>query len=178
MLGSFTKKKPACTCWLNCCLNPVLQVSRHRLRQPVHHKQGPGSDGQHWHLHRGEAHAPCGVATKSTACITFHCLSLINPPLFSISNPCAESVCSGYRRGLGGPKECVPSPGHVAGGPHWPPDPAHAQHHPGKLVCFLDLSTCEKSMFDIWKWWYTQLIDLKWYPKFLYSWSRLFYFKN
>lgn len=44
----------------------------------------------------------------------------------------AESVCSGGRRGQRGAQERVQGACHAAGGPHRPPHPAHAQHHPGE----------------------------------------------
>lgn len=63
-------------------------------------------------------------------------LTLLTPISFS---PLLESVCIGGRWGLWGSKERVPSPGHVTGGPHWPPHPPHAQHHPGRWSYNVDL---------------------------------------
>lgn len=45
--------------------------------------------------------------------------------------PLLEPVCAGGRWRLWGEEERVPGPGHVTGGPHRPPHPPHAQHHPG-----------------------------------------------
>jgi len=61
------------------------------------------------------------------------------------SSSLSEPLCARSRWGLWGSKERVPSPGHVIGGPHRPPHPPHAQHHPGKSnfrsVVLLDMMT-------------------------------------
>lgn len=63
---------------------------------------------------------------------SFFFLVIMQPFIISNANPCVEPVRPGCRWGLGGPKERVSSPSHVAGGPHRPPHPSHAQHHPGR----------------------------------------------
>lgn len=105
-----------------------FQVPCHSLRKPVHHLQSAGSNGQHWHLYRGVFKYEIDLIID-VICVYVVIISYICPP--------SESVCTGGRWRLWSSKERVQGPGHVTGGPHWPSDPSHAQHHPGMHSCWI-----------------------------------------
>lgn len=95
-------------------------------------------------------------------------------------SPFAESVCTGWRRGQWSSEERLQSSGHAAGSSHWPPHPAHAQHHPGEAAapahiiinvsvlqtmacsCLFVFSTCCSGLKTQMKMWLWKLVSSGW----------------
>lgn len=127
-------------------INPPMQVPCHSLCESVHHWQSPGPNGQHWHLHRGKlCVSNLNITHYPNPNLYIH---LCNKKATRQNSPVVpfsllELVCAGSRWGLWGSKKCVPSPGHVTGGPHRPSHPTHAQHHSGKCWTTVSPEPCQ-----------------------------------
>lgn len=145
-----------------------LQVPCHCLCEPVHHWQSPGSDGPHWHLHRGEFELQIGEGINRSLFLiwTLSGRYLDHPNVFFLpyqslfalaadeDSEVRKNVCRALVMLLEVRIDRLI--------PH--------------MHSIIQVGGCTNSQFplvlltywtflfhSIWTWWNTQLIDLQWY---------------